>query len=597
MTAGTPARRLPKHASKDAARCSQGKQRMIVGIDLGTTNSLVAAWVDGAPRLIPNALGSVLTPSCVGLDDDGSVLVGEAARERLQTHPFRTASLFKRYMGSGRTVQLGDRDYRPEELSSLVLRALKADAEAALGTTVTEAIITVPAYFSDAQRKATRVAGELAGLKVERLLNEPTAAALAYGLHEAGSETQFLVFDLGGGTFDVSILEMFEGVMEVRASAGDNMLGGEDFVTLIAGLAFANGIPEAARGDPHFMQKLVARTEAAKRELTKAGSARFEVSWKDATATVALDNETFEKLAEPLLNRLWRPIERALRDARIRAADLDNVVLAGGATRMPMIRALATRMFGRFPSIALNPDEVVAMGAAVQAGLKMKDKALDDVVMTDVCPYSLGTHVVRQLENGGRASGFYEPIIDRNTIVPVSRVERYYPVDRGQKQIRIEVYQGESRMVRDNILLGELTVPLPDGASGQQGVDVRFTYDVNGLLEVEVTVVANRETERLVIASGDAALSPEEIAERLKVLSALKVHPRDTLENRTLLARAERLYEQLLGDLRDRVGQYILHFEHVLATQDGRAIARDAAAFREALRVIEEQDHFAPPTG
>lgn len=567
---------------------------MIVGIDLGTTNSLVSAWVDGAPRLLPNALGSFLTPSCVGLDEDGSVLVGEAARERLQTHPGRTTALFKRYMGSARTVRLGDREYRPEELSSLVLRALKADAEAALGTPITEAIITVPAYFSDAQRKATRVAGELAGLRVERLLNEPTAAALAYGLHEADRETQFLVFDLGGGTFDVSILEMFEGVMEVRASAGDNMLGGEDFVTLIAALAFANGIPEAARNDPPFMQKLLARVETAKRELSQNGTTRFEVSWNGSTATVALDNDAFEKLAEPLLSRLWRPIERALRDARIRAADLDNVVLAGGATRMPMIRALATRMFGRFPSIALNPDEVVAVGAAVQAGLKMKDKALDDVVMTDVCPYSLGTHVARQLENGARATGFYEPIIERNTVVPVSRVERYYPVEAGQKQIRIEVYQGESRMVRDNILLGEVTVALPDGAAGAQGVDVRFTYDVNGLLEVEVTVAATRETSRLLIESGEASLSPEEITERLKVLDALKVHPRDTLENRTLLARAERLYEQLLGDLRDRVGQYILHFEQVLATQDGRLIARDAVAFREALRAIEEQGHFAP---
>lgn len=322
---------------------------MIVGIDLGTTHSLVAAWIDGAPRLIPNALGGMLTPSCVGVDEDGSILVGHAARERLQTHPDRTTALFKRYMGSTRTVRLGDRDFRPEELSALVLRSLKADAEAFLGAPVKEAIITVPAYFSDAQRKATRVAGELAGLTVERLLNEPTAAALAYGLHEAERETQFLVFDLGGGTFDVSILEMFEGVMEVRASAGDNMLGGEDFTSLIADLAFANGIPDEARNDALFMQRLLARAETAKRDIGANGSASFETSYGKHTATVSLDQAALEKLAQPLLNRLWRPIERALRDARIRAADLDNVVLAGGATRMPIIRALATRMFGRFP--------------------------------------------------------------------------------------------------------------------------------------------------------------------------------------------------------------------------------------------------------
>jgi len=571
---------------------------MIIGIDLGTTNSLAAAWIDGTPRLIPNALGNVLTPSCVGVDTDGSVLVGEAARERLQTHPDRTASLFKRYMGSARTVRLGDREYRAEELSALVLRSLKADAEAMLGEAVSEAIITVPAYFSDAQRKATRVAGELAGLRVERLLNEPTAAALAYGLHEAGAETQFLVFDLGGGTFDVSILEMFEGVMEVRASAGDNMLGGEDFATLIGDLAFAHGIPESARADAVFMQRLLARAEWAKRELTTRSSATFEVTHGAHTASVTLDGDTLEKLSQPLLNRLWRPIERALRDARIRAADLDNVVLAGGATRMPMIRQLATRMFGRFPAVGINPDEVVAMGAAVQAGLKMKDKALDEMVMTDVCPYTLGTEVARRLDNGAQADGFYAPIIQRNTVVPVSRVERFSPLSPQQKQILINVFQGESRMVRDNVALGAVTVPLAPGPGHGDGVDVRFTYDVNGLLEVEVTVVATGETRRLVIEGGEAHMPAEEIARRLAALATLKIHPRDTLENRTLLARAERLYEQLLGDTRDQLGQFILRFEQVLATQETRDIARDAAAFREALHAIERDYRFAPdPAG
>lgn len=567
---------------------------MIVGIDLGTTHSLVAAWLDGAPRLIPNALGGVLTPSCVGVDEDGSILVGEAARERLQTHPRQTASLFKRYMGSSRSVRLGDRDYRAEELSALILRSLKADAEAFLGEPVTGAIVTVPAYFSDAQRKATRSAGELADLKVERLLNEPTAAALAYGLHDRGSETQFLVFDLGGGTFDVSILEMFEGVMEVRASAGDNMLGGEDFTTLIVDLAFANGMPEAARDDPRFMQRLAASAERVKRELNAGGVASLDVRYEDRSIRADIDAQAFEKLAQPLLNRLWRPIERAMRDARIRAADLDSVVLAGGATRMPMIRALATRMFGRFPAVGHNPEEVVAMGAAVQAGLKMKDKALDGMVMTDVCPYTLGTGVVRQLDNGSRAPGFFVPVIQRNIVVPTSRVERFSPATPEQKQIRIGVYQGESRMVRDNIALGELTIPILPGPGHGDGVDVRFTYDVNGLLEVEVTVVASGEVKRLVIESGEAHMPADEIARRLQALSALKVHPRDTLEYRTLLARAERLYEQLPGELRERFGRVILRFEQVLATQDQRLIARDAVGFRESLQAIERDDRFAP---
>jgi molecular chaperone HscC len=387
---------------------------------------------------------------------------------------------------------------------------------------------------------------------------------------------------------------MFDGVMEVRASAGDNMLGGEDFVMLIADIAFQKGIPEAARTDAAFMQRLIARAEKAKRELGTQASTAFDISWRGNDARVELDPDRFEKLSQPLLLRLWRPIERALRDARIRAADLNDVVLAGGATRMPMIRALATRMFGRFPAMGHNPDEVVALGAAVQAGLKMKDKALDEMVMTDVCPYTLGTAISRRVEGGTRTDGLYSPIIQRNTVVPVSRVQRYVPLDPSQSSIRIDVYQGESRLVRDNILLGAVTAPLASGPGHGYGVDVRFTYDVNGLLEVEVTVVATSETRRLVIEGHEGSLSSEDVAQRLEALTALKVHPRDTLENRTLLARAERLYEQLLGQARDQLGQRVLHFEQTLATQDPRLVAREAALFREALQAVEASDPFTP---
>jgi len=287
---------------------------MIVGIDLGTTNSLAAVWRDGASVLVPNGLGEYLTPSCVSIDEDDSVLVGKAARERLQTHPERTAAVFKRYMGSNKTMRLGKREFRPEELSALVLRSLKADAEAMLGEPVTEAVITVPAYFSDAQRKATRAAGELAGLKVERLLNEPTAAALAYGMHDMRAETRFLVFDLGGGTFDVSILEMFEGVMEVRASAGDNFLGGEDFVEALIALFFErNKLPASLRTDAHFMQRLAAQTEAAKRALSTQPTAEIVVAHAAAQHRLALDEGTLEQACAALLKRLRAPVERALR--------------------------------------------------------------------------------------------------------------------------------------------------------------------------------------------------------------------------------------------------------------------------------------------
>ena len=350
---------------------------MIIGIDLGTTNSLCAVWQDGQAVMIPNALGHTLTPSVVGLSDAGEILVGLPARERLLTHPQLTAAVFKRYMGSDRQMALGKQRFRAEELSALVLKSLKADAERYLGQPVTEAVITVPAYFSDAQRKATRIAGLLAGLKVDRLLNEPTAAALAYGLHQNEPESRFLVFDLGGGTFDISILELFEGVMEVRASAGDNFLGGEDFVeALIDGFVAAVGAPAGLtdkQADPYVYQALRKQAEQAKRALSGTNQAQMEIEFNDRPLRWSVTDDEFAKLAEPLLKRLREPIERALRDARIRAHELNQIVLAGGATRKPLIKKLVAKMFGRLPAMHLNPDEVVAMGAAVQAGLKMRD--------------------------------------------------------------------------------------------------------------------------------------------------------------------------------------------------------------------------------
>jgi molecular chaperone HscC len=568
---------------------------MIVGIDLGTTNSLIAVWESGAARLIPNSLGEVLTPSCVSLDEDGTVLVGRAARERLQTHPERTAAVFKRYMGSDKAIRLGERSFRPEELSALVLRSLKEDAEAALGRPISEAIITVPAYFSDAQRKATRAAGELAGLKVERLLNEPTAAALAYGIHQRGSETKFLVFDLGGGTFDVSVLDLFEGVMEVRASAGDNTLGGEDFVLcLVNHFINHHKLPAGLKSDAHFMQRLTAQAEAAKRALSDKPSAAIKVLHNDSEYALEIDEATLERVCAELLRRLRDPVERALRDANLPIQQLDNVVLAGGATRMPLVRKLVARMFGRLPACDINPDEVVALGAAVQAGLKMRDAALDEVVMTDVSPYSLGLEVAMRMGDGSFSSGHFDPLIERNTPVPVSRVKRYAPVEAQQRQLDLRIYQGEARMARDNIALGALTCPLPTQGSDDRSVDIRFTYDINGLLQVEATVVQTQVKHALVIEGNPGLLSQEEIAARFSRLQELKIHPRDRIEHRTLLARAERLYLQLRGQPRDYLGAHIRRFEQVLETQDARTIRPVRAEFEEVLNGIEDFNYTNP---
>lgn len=562
---------------------------MIVGIDLGTTNSLIAVWQEGQSRLIPNSLGEVLTPSCVSLDEDGSVLVGRAARERLQTHPERSAAVFKRYMGSDKALRLGSREFRAEELSALVLKSLKADAEAALGEPVTEAIITVPAYFSEAQRRATRVAGQIAGLKVERLLNEPTAAALAYGIHQLGSESRFLVFDLGGGTFDVSVLELFEGVMEVRASAGDNFLGGEDFSNALIDLFFKRlGLPASLRKDALFMQRLSAQAESAKRSLSSAGEAAIRLWHEDTEHALDLDEAALAEVCAPLLARLRQPVERALRDANLRASELDRVVLAGGATRMPLVRKLVTTLFGRFPAIDFNPDEVVAMGAAVQAGLKARDAALSEVVMTDVAPFSLGVAVSRQLSASTHSDGHFDPIIERNTPVPVSRVKRYHPMHAAQTSLDVQVFQGEARMVRDNIHLGELRVPIPQGLPSDNGVDIRFTYDVNGLLQMEATVLRTGALHTLLIEGNPGLLDEAEIAERLKALAELKIHPRDRLENRTLMARAERLYTQLRGDVREWLGEQIMVFEQILSTQDGKVIDAQRPQFEAMLDQIEK---------
>ncbi|MFL6657310.1 MAG: molecular chaperone HscC [Massilia sp.] len=564
---------------------------MIIGIDLGTTNSLVAVWRDGKASIIPNALGQHLTPSCVGMDDDGTVLIGEAARARLQTHPHLTAAVFKRYMGSERKTQLGKQSFRPEELSSMVLRSLKEDAEAFLGHAVTEAIITVPAYFSDAQRKATRVAGQLAGLKVERLLNEPTAAALAYGIQDTQRETKFLVFDLGGGTFDVSILELFEGVMEVRASAGDNFLGGEDFVTiLVDAFTLRSGMgkqmgSKALSGSQR--QRLRDEAERAKRAMSDAPQVTMTFPYEGTDYSWDLDEEILANLCEPLMLRLRTPVERALRDATIKASELESVVLAGGATRMPLVRKLVSRMFGRFPQIHLDPDEAIALGAAVQAGLKMRDAALEEVVMTDVAPYSLGIGIARQIGPNDYEGGHFLPIIERNSTVPVSRVENITTIRDYQKELVVKVYQGEARLVSDNIYLGTLHFPIEAKKVGEVSADVRFTYDVSGVLEAEITVKPSQEKHKLVITENAGVMTPQEIEQRLAELAELKIHPRDRIENRTLVAQADRLYEQLLGQEREYLANYVAAFQSVLDKQDVNATRRARESLIQAMRQLD----------
>jgi molecular chaperone HscC len=567
---------------------------MIVGIDLGTTNSLAAVWEDGRPQLMPNALNEVLTPSVVGVDDNGDILVGRPALERMLVHPELTASVFKRYMGTPKKISLGKHAFRPEELSSFVLRRLKEDAECRLGRPVEEAIISVPAYFNDTQRKATRIAGQLAGLRVDRLINEPTAAALSYGLQSASSESRFLVYDLGGGTFDVTVLELFEGVMEVRASCGDNFLGGEDFVkVLIDRFAEKAAIPAGIKTQDlesgTFYQIIRREAERAKCRLSDEKSTKMEIPYNGEKITLHISQEEFASWSEQLLTRLRAPVERALRDAKIRPSELNEILLVGGATRMPIVRNMVARMFGRFPNFSINPEEAVALGAAVQAGLKERDAALREIVLTDTCPYTLGVEICEEIE-GSKAfrTGLYLPILERNTVVPASRVQTLVTLTDNQKAVDLRIFQGESRRIQENIFLGSLHVSVPRRPKGQEKVDVRFTYDINGLLEVEATVISTGIRKSVVIEENPGAISAEEIKKRFEALSKLKIHPRDQTENRTLLARAERLYQEHLAESRIMIGQQTSAFEASLEKQDEREIAKSRKRLAELLDQIEQ---------
>lgn len=558
-----------------------------IGIDLGTTNSLAAVWQDHQAMLIPNVFGEYLTPSVVSVDDNGEILVGKIAKERLITHPDATVSVFKRFMGTKQQYTLGVHAFSPVDLSAFVIGELKRDAEVFLGEPVHHAVISVPAYFNDAQRRATKQAAELAGLQVERLVSEPTAAALAHGLNEKGTDTSFLVFDLGGGTFDVSILEMFSGVFEVKAIAGDNDLGGEDFTNVLMADFLVSHQLQKDQLDAKAHARLYAEAERCKIGFGQNEGGRITLDLNGSVYEKAYTSADYEKLCTPLILRLRQPIERALRDADLEPDELDAAVLIGGATRMPMIRNILQKMLGIKPISHLDPDQTVAAGTAVQAALIERNEALDEVILTDVCPFTLGTDISKQKDNGEYEHGYFFPIIERNTPIPVSRSERLYTIRDNQTRLVVGVYQGESRLVQDNLRIGELTVSVPKGPAGEQAIDVRYTYDVNGILEVDVTIVKTEETKTALIEQRPGELSKEDVQKRLAELAGIKIHPRDRSENRLLLARGERLYEEMIGEGRQHVGELLHQFERALARQEENEVKKAAVLLEAQLESIE----------
>ncbi|MDR1136039.1 MAG: molecular chaperone HscC [Clostridiales Family XIII bacterium] len=563
----------------------------IIGIDLGTTNSLAAYFTSDGPKIIPNSLGEALTPSVVSVGEDGTIYVGRIAKERLLTCPENTASVFKRSMGSEKTFTLGDRVFSAEELSSFIIKKLKEDAENFLGEEISEAVISTPAYFNDTQRKATKAAGELAGFRVERIISEPTAAAIAFGLHTSRDISKCLVFDLGGGTFDVSILEFSDKVMEVRAVAGDNYLGGEDFTGVLMEMFMQeHGISPETLTLRDFVM-LNKNAEDAKLELSARKKATMSWTFDGQARSLEVTAEVFEERCKTLIARLKAPIIRAVNDAGVRLADVDSIIFVGGATKMPLIQSFVSRLFKRFPVFGINPDEAVALGAAVQAAMKERKEDIRELILTDVCPFTLGTAVSVQQNNGFFRSGIFQPIIERNTVIPASREERFYTMAPNQTSVKVEILQGESWRAKDNVLLGEIDIPVPAGPAGQETVDVRYTYDVNGILEVNVKVTSSGESKRMIIEKNPGAVTPEQIEQRIEELASLKLHPRDKDKNRYLLEKGERYYQTTTGFIRMRIAEELNNFEAALDGQHSKEIEEAAERLRSLFEDAENEQN------
>jgi molecular chaperone DnaK len=552
-----------------------------VGIDLGTTNSVVSVLEGGEPVVIPNAEGGRTTPSVVGFAKSGEVLVGEVAKRQAITNPDRTIRSVKRHMGTSWTVDIDGKAYTPQEISARILGKLKRDAEAFLGDTVTQAVITVPAYFDDAQRTATKEAGQIAGLEVLRIINEPTAAALAYGLDKEGKDQTVLVFDLGGGTFDVSVLEIGDGVFEVKSTSGDTHLGGDDWDQkiidwLVKTFKDTEGVDLSA--DKMATQRLQEAAEKAKIELSSLQETQINLPFITATSEgpkhldVKLTRALFNELTADLVGRCKGPFEQAIKDAGLSKSDIDHVVLVGGSTRIPAVQDLVQSLTGKEAHKGVNPDEVVAVGAAVQAGVLKGE--VKDVLLLDVTPLSLG------IETKG---GVMHRLIERNTTIPTKRSEVFTTADDNQPSVEVHVLQGEREMAMYNKTLGKFQlVDLPPAPRGVPQIEVTFDIDANGIVHVSAKDRATGKEQSMTI-TGQSSLAKDDIE---RMVRDAESHAEDDRRRReeaevrnnadTLVYQTEKLLreqgEKIEGDEKDKVTDALGKLKEALSGSDVEAI-------------------------
>lgn len=557
---------------------------VLLGIDLGTTNSLGCVFRNGRIELIPNRFGSFLTPSVVSLDEEDKVLVGQIAKERLITCPERTASSFKKYMGEDRKITLGKRTFLPEELSSFVVRSIIEDAEVYLGEKVEEVIISVPAYFHDKQRYATKKAGILAGVTVKRLINEPSAAALAAYLAD-GEEQVFLVFDFGGGTLDVSIVDCFETVVEIVAVAGNNHLGGDNFHNLMVDSFLKEHGLSGKSISREELALLYKQAEACKIELTTEKSAKMN-AWIGGKAYVSeYTNHRLLEESAGIFMKIKEVLTNAIKSAAIDKEELAGIVMAGGSSKMPIVSSYIEYLFQQQPVVDIHSDELIVRGLGYLCGVKARDESIKNYVLTDICPFSLGNATYNKSDV---KNSYFSPIIQKNTVLPCSRVKRFYTVEDHQKEVYIEVLQGEHAYAKDNKKLAEYTVVVPDNRAGEEAVDIRFTYDIDGILIADVTVVSTGKTMTKIVSQ---TMDDKELEKRIRELEKLKVHPKDMDENKLLISRLEALFEEVGPQQREYISMLLHTFSNVLEEQDLRKIKR----YREAYsNLVDQMGHYDP---